>query len=123
MLKTIHLATVAITLILFVTRGTLIYLLRSEVESKLLKIAPHVNDTVLLVTGIWLAIDLQQYPFVDHWLTAKVIALLAYIILGMVAMKWGRGQSKGFIAWLIAILVIAYMITVAVYKSPLSVFA
>ena len=45
---------------------------------------------VLLVSAIALAAITAQYPFVQPWLTAKVLALLAYILLGTVAIRRGR---------------------------------
>ena len=119
MLKTIHLVTVGITLALFFYRGSLIYISKKDFNNKFLKITPHINDTVLLTTGIWMAINIQQYPLVHHWLTAKVVGLLAYIILGMFAMKWFRGTGKGLIAWVLAILVFIYIISAAHYHDAL----
>ncbi len=51
-----------------------------------LRIAPHLNDTLLLAAAIALAAMSAQYPFVQGWLTAKLLALLAYIALGRVAL-------------------------------------
>ena len=53
---------------------------------------PHVNDTLLLTSGFGLAVMLGQYPCVNGWLTAKLVALIVYIVLGTVALK--RGKTK-----------------------------
>jgi threonine/homoserine/homoserine lactone efflux protein len=57
------------------------------------RVVPHVNDTLLLVAAIGLSIVLQQYPFVHAWVTAKVLGLLAYIGLGMFALRRGRSKA------------------------------
>ena len=45
-----------------------------------LRLTPHVVDSLLLLAGIALALIIRQYPFRDAWLTAKLLALIAYII-------------------------------------------
>jgi hypothetical protein len=53
-------------------------------------VLPHVVDSCLLLSAIGLAWMAGQYPFVHGWLTAKIVGLLAYIGLGMLALKPGR---------------------------------
>ncbi|MEJ2142474.1 MAG: SirB2 family protein [Gammaproteobacteria bacterium] len=119
MLKTLHVATVVISLALFVGRGSWFYIFGKQLTSRWLKIIPHVNDTFLLVTGITLAVRIQQYPFAHSWLTVKLICLVIYIVLGMLAMKWHKGTRAGLYCWVGAILVFLYMISVALSKNPL----
>lgn len=121
MIKTIHITTVFLSILLFVSRGFWIYILNKQQLARWMKIVPHVNDTVLLVTGITLTIQVQQYPLVDSWLTVKLICLLIYIFLGMVAMKWRASTKTGLFSWIAAILVFIYMITVALKKNPLPI--
>ena len=121
MIKTIHVATVFFSILLFVSRGFWVYILNRQQLARWLKIVPHVNDTVLLVTGITLAIQVQQYPLVHSWLTVKIICLLIYILLGMVAMKWQVSTKAGLFSWIAAILVFLYMISVALNKNPLPI--
>lgn len=61
---------------------------------------PHVNDTVLLASGIVLAITIRQYPGVSPWLTAKLLGLLGYILLGMVAFRFGCRRRLRTASWL-----------------------
>jgi len=122
MLKTLHIVTVTVSILLFISRGLWIYLLKKELSAKWIKILPHVNDTLLLLSGITLAIQIQQFPFVHHWLTTKLTCLLVYILLGMVAMKWNANKAKGFIAWLFAIAVFAFMVSVATQKNSAGIF-
>ncbi len=90
-----------------------------RLQAKWVKIVPHINDTVLLLSAIVLAIQTQQAPFVHGWLTAKVLGLLAYIGLGMVALKFGKTKPVKALAFLSAIAVFAYIVLVALTKNPL----
>ncbi len=118
MLKNVHLVTVVLTISFFVIRG--VWMLRGSamLQRRWVRTAPHVNDTILLLSAIALAIRLGQYPFVHDWLTAKVLALLAYIILGSVAIRRGRTRQIRIVAWLGALLVFGYIVSVAMARSP-----
>jgi uncharacterized membrane protein SirB2 len=94
------------------------------IESPLLKapwvrIAPHVVDTLLLASAIALAVIIQQYPGLHGWLTAKVIGLIAYIGLGVVALNRGKTRVVRISAWIAALVVFGYIASVAMTKSPL----
>jgi len=79
-------------------------------------------DTVLLVSAIVLAINIQQYPFIHSWVTAKVIALLLYIGLGMVALTYGKTKTIRVTAWIAALLAVTYIVLVALTKNPMVLF-
>ena len=90
------------------------YQVQGNPSHLLIKIAPHVIDTLLLLSGVALAVLAGFSPNNSPWLMAKLIALLAYIIFGMLAMK-----KSGSIQWggyFIATLAVFYMISVATYK-------
>ncbi len=78
---------------------------------------PHVNDTVLLVVAIALAVMSGQYPFVDAWLTAKVLGLVAYIMLGSLALTPGRPAKLRVTAGLTAVIVFGWIASVALSKD------
>jgi uncharacterized membrane protein SirB2 len=83
-----------------------------------LKVAPHVVDTFLLLAGLGLAAMIGQYPFVNGWLTAKVIALVAYIGVGHAAVRRARTRRAKVSAWLIGLAMVFYIYGVAVTKDP-----
>lgn len=119
MIKSIHLLTVVVSIALFFMRGVWIFRDSAVLQQRWVKILPHANDTVLLISAITLAITIQQYPFVHGWVTTKVILLVIYILLGMVAFKWGRAKPIRVVAWLSAMGVYGYIILVALTKNPL----
>lgn len=118
LLKQLHLATIAITLALFVLRGIWMMTVSPRLHARWVRIVPHVNDTLLLASGIALAVLLQQYPLVHGWLTAKFFALILYIVLGTLALKRGKTQGRRIAAWIAALLVFGYMVAVASTHSP-----
>jgi uncharacterized membrane protein SirB2 len=117
-LKNLHLATIALTLTLFVLRGAWMMADSPRLQARWVRIVPHVNDTLLLTSGISLAILMQQYPLVHGWLTAKFFALIAYIVLGTLALKRGKTKARRITAWAAALLVFGYMAAVARAHDP-----
>jgi uncharacterized membrane protein SirB2 len=118
-LKTLHLVTVAITLALFLLRGAWMIAGSQQLSARWVRIAPHLNDTVLLASGIALAWTLGLSPLEQGWLAAKIVALLIYIGLGTVALKRGKTRGQRIAAWLAALAVFGYMLGVAHTHSPL----
>ena len=118
-LKNLHLATIAITLALFLLRGFWMMANSPRLQARWVRIVPHVNDTLLLASGIGLAVLIQQYPLVHGWLSAKFFALIAYIVLGTIALKRGKTRGQRIAAWIAALLVFGYMVAVAVAHDPL----
>lgn len=86
---------------------------------KLVRTLPHVIDTTLLASAIALLFKVQQYPLSHHWLTAKMVALVTYIILGMVALKRGRTKKVRIRALIGAYAVFFYILVVALTHDPL----
>lgn len=84
---------------------------------------PHVIDTVLLSSAIGLVIVVQQYPFVHDWLTAKLFALIVYIVFGSIALKYGATRRIRITAFAAALAVFAYIVSVALSHHPLALFA
>jgi uncharacterized membrane protein SirB2 len=103
---------------LFFVRG--IWMMRSSamLSRRWVRIVPHIIDTILLASAIALAITIRQYPFAVDWLTAKVIALAVYIVLGTVALKRGRSRRVRITAWLLAQTVFGYIVAVAITHDP-----
>ena len=118
-IKTIHVATALISITGFTIRG--IWMLRDSplLLQKWVKVVPHINDTVLLLSAIILAVQINQAPLVQGWLTAKVLGLLVYIGLGMVALRFGKTKPVKALAFLSAIVVFVYIVLVALTKNPL----
>lgn len=112
-IKHMHMGMAYLSISLFILRSILSVSESPLLQHKLVKTLPHIVDTFLLLFAFLLMITLQQYPFVNNWLTAKLIALLAYIALGSIAIK--RGKTAVIRLWtsIIAVAVFGYIIGVA----------
>ncbi|WP_223177112.1 SirB2 family protein [Sphingomonas rhizophila] len=79
-------------------------------------------DMVLLTAALMLTTIVQQYPFVDGWLTMKVVLLVLYIMLGTWAF---RAEKKSTRLWSMAaaLAVFGFIITVARAHDPLGLLA
>lgn len=119
-IKHAHIGMVYLTISLFLLRGSLMLAdKQSLLGSKLLRILPHVIDTVLLALGVTLVV-LGGWPLLQSpWLLAKIVGLLVYIALGTIALKRGRTKQLRTLALLAALLVVGYIVLVAKTKLVL----
>ena len=117
-LKYTHVAAVVASFTLFFVRGLWMMTAPEKLAVRWVRVVPLVIDTVLLVSAIALAAITAQYPFVQQWLTAKVLALLAYILLGTVAIRRGRTRRVRIVAWILALIVFGYMVAIARARVP-----
>jgi len=119
-LKYLRASSAFVSLSLFMTRGAWMMATPERLQQRWVKVAPHVVDTVLLGSAIalvWLLGGLETLK-AQSWLTAKIVALLIYIVLGSVALKRGRSRKIRVAAFFAAIAVFGYIASVAITKSP-----
>ncbi|MBI5461192.1 MAG: SirB2 family protein [Gammaproteobacteria bacterium] len=112
-IKVVHMSCAALSFGLFLTRGVWMLRAPQRLRQMWVRVLPHIVDSVLLLSAVVLAVRSRQYPGVDAWLTAKVVALLSYIALGMVAFRFARGRRARATAWVSALLVFGYIVAVA----------
>lgn len=120
LLKTIHLTCAILSISGFLVRGYWMLTGSPLLQARVTKILPHLVDTILLVSAVWMTIIIQQFPFVNAWLTAKLMALVVYILFGTVALK--RGKTKGIrtLSLFGAVSVFFYIVAVALAHDPLA---
>jgi uncharacterized membrane protein SirB2 len=118
-LKHFHMGCAAVSGSLFLVRGVWMLRASPQLQQRWVRIAPHLVDTLLLASAIALAAWSGQYPFVRGWLTAKVIALLGYILLGAIALKHGRTKTVRACAFIGALALFVYIGAVALTKQPI----
>ncbi len=116
-LKHLHIGSIAISYALFFLRG--IWVMRSSpiMAQRWVHVAPHVVDTVLLGSAIALAWRLGVSPLAAPWLMAKLVALLVYVALGFIAIRFAHTRRAHLVAWLMAQGVFFYIVGVAVPKD------
>lgn len=115
--RALHVGCAALTIAGFAARGALMLRASPRLQRKFVRVAPHVVDTLLLASAAWLAWFLGQIPFVHGWITAKVLALLAYIVLGSIALKRGRTKRVRAGAFAAALAAVAYIVAVALARD------
>ncbi|WP_199609329.1 SirB2 family protein [Flocculibacter collagenilyticus] len=116
--KHLHLTFVLLSVSLLVLRFA--WMLKSSpmLEKRWVKIVPHINDTLLLISAFGLCFMISQYPFQDKWLTEKIFAVVAYILMGTMALK-GRTTQLRWIAMLGAFGWLGLIAKLAVTKQPI----
>jgi uncharacterized membrane protein SirB2 len=122
-LRNVHIGCAILTITLFMVRGGLMLADSSWQQNVVLRYLPHAVDTVLLTTALMLTTVIHQFPFAVDWLTAKVVLLLAYIVLGSIALKRGRTKQIRVAAFVAALATVGYLVTVARAHHPLGLFA
>lgn len=122
-IKTLHQAAVALSIGGFFARGLGSLLGAAWVGGRLAKTLPHIVDTVLLASALFLAWTLRLNPVHAPWLMAKIIGLVVYIALGMVALKPSRPARVRAIAWVAALVTFGWIVSVAMTKDPRGLFA
>ncbi len=118
-LKSLHITAVVVTASLFLLRGFWMLQGSRLLQHPFVRVAPHVNDTVLLLSALGTATLLGQFPFVNDWLTTKFLALIVYILLGHIALRRGSSLAIRSSAFVAALLTLGYIIAVAVCHDPL----
>ncbi|UCH54299.1 MAG: SirB2 family protein [Pseudomonadota bacterium] len=121
-IKLIHVASAMISITGFIVRGLWMLVDSPMLQARWVRIAPHVIDTTLLGSAIYLALTIQQYPGVNTWLSAKVIAVVLYIVLGMIALRRGKTKQIRVMAWVAALATFAYIVAVALTRSAAVLF-
>lgn len=119
LLKYIHVTSVILSISGYMLRGLLMFRDSPLQHARVVRIAPHIVDTVLLASAIGLALNIRQYPFVHGWLTAKVLALAAYVVVGAIGLRYGKTKRVRAFAFFAAIVIFAYIVAVALTRSPL----
>jgi uncharacterized membrane protein SirB2 len=118
-LKHLHMTLAAVSGSLFLVRGLWMLADSPMRQRAWVRSAPHLVDSLLLATAIALAWWSGQSPIANPWLSAKVGALIAYILLGSVALKYGKTAPIRAAAFVAALCCFVYIIATAVTKNPL----
>jgi uncharacterized membrane protein SirB2 len=121
--RTIHMTAVALSFTGFVVRGLGGLRGAAWVRGRAARTWPHVVDTVLLLSAITLVALLQPSLSGSGWLLAKIAGLVAYVGLGTVALKPGRPRAVRATAFVAALLVFGWIVSVAITKSPAGLFS
>ncbi|MGZ8287756.1 MAG: SirB2 family protein [Telluria sp.] len=117
-LKHAHMTLAATSISLFLIRGVWMLAGSPMLSRAWVRSAPHLVDSLLLASAIGLAWWGGVSPLSSQWLAAKIGALLVYIVLGSIALRYGRTRLSRLAAFIAAIGCFAYIVTTAVTRNP-----
>lgn len=123
LVKYVHVISVVLSLAGFFVRGLLMMRDSPLLSARWIRVLPHVNDTILLIAALTLAWMSGQYPFVAAWVTAKVFGIIAYIILGTLALRAAGTRRMRIACWIASLAVFAWIVSVALTRDPAGVFS
>ncbi len=118
-LKHLHVTCVVLSGLGFALRGWWMLRDSPRLKARLARVVPHVVDSLLLGSALLVAWQSGQYPFAQSWLTAKFFGLLAYILLGTMALKRGKTRNQRALFLILALAAYAYIVGVALTRNPL----
>lgn len=116
--KYVHVISVVLSVSGFFLRGLLMMRDSPLLGARWIRVLPHINDTVLLIAALTLAAMSGQYPFVTDWVTAKVFGVIAYIILGALALREASTRSMRIACWFASLAVFGWIVSVALTRQP-----
>ncbi|MGX9417194.1 SirB2 family protein [Vibrio sp. RC27] len=119
--KNFHMVSVTISVLLLCFRFALMLFDSPLLQRKWLKVVPHIIDTLLLASGLYLIHLTRFIPFTAAapWLTEKLVCVVVYIILGAFALKYGQNKTVRTFAFIGALGWIATAGYLAVVKLPI----
>ena len=118
-LKQIHMGLALLSIAGFVLRWCWRMLQSPLAMTRAARVVPHLVDTVFLATAVMLSSMAGRDSLGAAWFSAKIIGLVLYILLGMMAMRSAPAVRRSLPAFIAAVLVFAWIVTVAITKSPL----
>lgn len=86
-IKTLHISSAILTVSLLFLRLALDAMNKPDWRKSWLKRLPHINDTLLLSSAIFLLVITGWNPLQHVWLGVKLLLVLGYIVSGWFALK------------------------------------
>ena len=121
-IKWLHIAMVLSSGSLFLLRGLLVQTGRSGIAMAApLRYLSYAIDTTLLTAALMLLTILPHGMFSNGWLATKLVLVLLYVMLGTIALKRGRTPRTRAVAYIAALLVFAFVLTIARAHHPLGI--
>ena len=109
-IKLIHISCALITIMLFSLRGVWMLADSAMLKYKVVRILPHIVDTCLLISGLTMALTLYTAFYTQSWLMAKLLALVLYIIIGSIALKYGKTKKIRTCALIVSCGIFVYIV-------------
>ncbi len=118
LLKLLHVSSALLSISGFALRGYWAVTDNPLRQAKPVRVLPHLVDTLLLGSAIGMLLVWKIPLAALPWVVAKLLALLLYIGLGMVVMRFAQTRRTRLAAYLAALATAGYIIAVALTHSP-----
>jgi len=118
-IKAVHIVAVVMSGMLFATRGAFALAGGRWPYLAGVRYLSYAIDTVLLTAALMLATILPSALFANHWLTVKLLLVVAYIVLGVFALRRGRSTRARGACFAVALLTYLAVIGIALAHHPL----
>ncbi|MDQ7747080.1 SirB2 family protein [Hydrogenophaga pseudoflava] len=122
-LRPLHITLVTLSVALFAVRGLGVLAGQAWPMAGWARGLAPVIDSLLLLAGGTLWWLLQLNPTQNHWLLAKLVLLIVYIVLGTLALKRAPTRGAKALCFVAALAVVGFMVSIAVAHHPLGLFA
>ena len=120
LIKNLHTLAALLTISGFMLRGYWMVTGSDRLQHRVTRTVQHIVDTIFLLSGIAMLAMLSLNPLSQAWLLAKFAGLIAYILLGTIAIRRGSTPQVRKVAFVAALAVFAYIVGVALSKSATS---
>lgn len=115
LLKMLHVGLALVSGLGFAMRGFIRLVLQRPLAHPLVRLGPHLVDTLLLASGIALWTLLRLAPWAAGWFGLKLVLIVVYIGLGITAFRV-RDPGRAVLAFIAALLVFVTIAWLALYK-------
>ena len=119
MFKHLHMTLAVLSIALFTLRFFWLLTHSAKLNTKWVKITPHIIDTFLLTIGVVMAVQYSMNPIEQLWLGEKLLAVVAYIFTGYYTLKLARTKSMQIIGYLGAIGWVMLIVRLAMTREPM----
>lgn len=121
-IKHVHILLALASGALFALRGAGVLAGMAWPNWLLVRWTSYTIDTALLTAALMLLTILPGAMFANGWLTAKILLLLVYIVLGVFAIKRARTRAAKAGFYVAALATFAMIYTIARAHHPLGMF-
>jgi len=118
-IRQVHIFTVILSGSLFALRGMFALAGARWPHAAPVRYLSYTIDTTLLTAALMLVSILPGAMFANGWLAAKLVLVVVYVVLGVLAMKRGRTRGIRWGCYVAALLVFATIYGIARMHHPL----
>lgn len=118
-IKHFHIAMAIASVCLFAVRGAGVLAGMHWPRHALLRWSSYTIDSALLTAALMLLTILPAAMFANGWLTAKLLLLVAYVVLGVFALRRGRTPLVRAVCYVAALATFATIFSIARAHHPL----